>query len=96
MAEISRAVRNDSDTQLYEVGRPTVWRNVTETDYNQGHASTLIAKWQSLVFSSDHSRILGTFGDDDSWSLTYNLYADRLLGTNLVTKLVCGPSLIES
>ena len=38
------------------------------------------------ALSSDKQQILGRFGDDtgSSWSLAYNLYADRLLGTNLV------------
>ena len=41
-------------------------------------------QWKSSALSSDQQRILGVFGEETSWSLTYNLYIDLLLGTNLV------------
>ena len=41
--------------------------------------------WQSLALSADKTHILALYGDPQtSWSLSYNLYADRLLGTNIV------------
>ena len=45
-------------------------------------------QWLSTALSSDKQQILGIFGDDSSWSLVYNLYADLVLGTNLVPKSV--------
>ena len=48
----------------------------------------LMSQWLSTALSSDKQRILGIFGQDDSWGLMYNLYADVLLGTNLVPKSV--------
>ncbi|KAH9942450.1 uncharacterized protein BXZ73DRAFT_41115 [Epithele typhae] len=71
MAEISRTVGNDADTQTYS---------------NQ--ASTLINAWQSLAVISGNARISATYGDANSWSLGYNLYADLLMGTNLVPSSV--------
>ena len=41
--------------------------------------------WQSLALSADKTHILALYGDpQNSWSLSYNLYADRLLGMNIV------------
>ncbi|KAI0353838.1 DUF1793-domain-containing protein [Trametes cingulata] len=48
------------------------------------NATTLVGQWQSLAQSSDGQHLLGSYGDQQSWSLMYNLYADRLLGTNIV------------
>ncbi|KAI0368349.1 hypothetical protein BV20DRAFT_471147 [Pilatotrama ljubarskyi] len=53
--------------------------------YND-QAATLGASWHSLAPSSDGQRILGVYGDQESWSLIYNLYYDRLLGTNIVNQ----------
>jgi hypothetical protein len=49
-------------------------------------ASSLVKQWQDLSFSSGH--ISSTFGQPDSWGLIYNLFADRLLATNLVDQTV--------
>ncbi|KAI0744211.1 hypothetical protein C8Q80DRAFT_1220875 [Daedaleopsis nitida] len=48
------------------------------------HASALIGSWLSLSQSNFH--FLGAYGAQGSWSLMYNLYADILLGTNLVSQ----------
>ncbi|KAI0367422.1 DUF1793-domain-containing protein [Pilatotrama ljubarskyi] len=48
------------------------------------NAAALIGEWQSLALSSDGQHLLGMCGNQQSWSLMYNLYADRLLGTNIV------------
>ena len=42
--------------------------------------------------SSDGSHILGFYGEENSSSLLYNIYADRLLGTGLISQSVsnCG------
>ncbi|KAL1945995.1 hypothetical protein VTO73DRAFT_1997 [Trametes versicolor] len=49
-----------------------------------GHATALAAAWKSLALSSDGSHLLGVYGDQQSWALMYNIYADRLLGTGIV------------
>ena len=45
-------------------------------------------KWQSLALSSDQQSILATFGVEDSWSLMYNLFADKMLGLDFVPQSV--------
>ncbi|KAJ8483511.1 hypothetical protein ONZ51_g4652 [Trametes cubensis] len=50
------------------------------------HAAALVGSWQSLATSSDQQHILGTYGDQSSWALMYNIYADLLLGTNIVSQ----------
>ncbi|EIW62862.1 uncharacterized protein TRAVEDRAFT_114910 [Trametes versicolor FP-101664 SS1] len=60
-----------------------------------GHAAALAAAWQSLALSSDGSHLLGVYGDQQSWALMYNIYADRLLGTGIVNHSVscaCSPT----
>ncbi|KAI1793799.1 hypothetical protein LXA43DRAFT_1180168 [Ganoderma leucocontextum] len=56
------------------------------TDLNQ--ASTLLSSWLSLATSSNASLLLGSYGDQHSWSLMYNLFADKMLGLNLVDQSV--------
>ena len=53
----------------------------------------MMGEWLSTAISSDKQRILGVFGEDDSWGLMYNLYADVLLKTDLVPNSVrmCRP-----
>ncbi|KAJ3538099.1 hypothetical protein NM688_g6567 [Phlebia brevispora] len=72
MSEISAALHIDGDAQYYS--------NIS---------TTLAAQWQSQALSSALQHILTSFGDlDTSWSLSYNLFADRLLGTNLIPSSV--------
>ncbi|KAI0358680.1 DUF1793-domain-containing protein [Trametes cingulata] len=52
----------------------------------ESHAAALVGQWQSLALSTDQKHILGTYGNQQSWALMYNLYADRLLGTNIVNQ----------
>lgn len=56
----------------------------------QDHATALAASWQSLALSADGGHLLGVYGDDSSWALLYNVYADRLLGTGIVSPDVSG------
>ncbi|KAI0335016.1 DUF1793-domain-containing protein [Cubamyces sp. BRFM 1775] len=50
------------------------------------HAAALVGSWQSLATSSDQQHILGIYGNQNSWALMYNIYADLLLGTNIVSQ----------
>ncbi|KAL7281458.1 hypothetical protein ACG7TL_004773 [Trametes sanguinea] len=52
------------------------------------HASALVGSWQSLATSADQNHILGFYGNQQSWALMYNIYADRLLGTNIVSQML--------
>ncbi|KAF8497594.1 hypothetical protein F5888DRAFT_301200 [Russula emetica] len=46
-------------------------------------AALLYAQWKSLALSSDQ-HLLAAYGQSNSWTLGYNLFADVWLGTNLV------------
>ncbi|KAF7794737.1 hypothetical protein EIP86_005875, partial [Pleurotus ostreatoroseus] len=69
MADISSVMGVDVDTRHYS--------NVS---------AIFAAQWQKEAVSSDGQHILTSFGDTDtSMGLTYNLYADVLLKTNLIS-----------
>ena len=55
---------------------------------SQSHASALIGSWLSLAESNSQQHLLGVYGDQQSWALLYNIYADLLLGTNLIPQTV--------
>ncbi|KAL1706445.1 hypothetical protein EV121DRAFT_278880 [Schizophyllum commune] len=46
-------------------------------------ASDYVSKWQDLAKSAEGDHTTLNYGNDSSWGLTYNLYADKLLGFNL-------------
>jgi len=46
-------------------------------------ASSYVSQWLNLAYSGDKSHVTLEYGDNQSWGLLYNLYADKLLGTNL-------------
>ncbi|KAM5534567.1 hypothetical protein V8D89_011771 [Ganoderma adspersum] len=51
-------------------------------------SSTLLSSWLFLATSLSGSRLLGDYGDQQSWSLMYNLFADKLLGLDFVPQSV--------
>ncbi|KAH9942417.1 uncharacterized protein BXZ73DRAFT_41258 [Epithele typhae] len=51
-------------------------------------ATNLYNQWLSLAVSSDKPHLLGTYNDESSSSLMYNLFADRWLGTGLISQNV--------
>ncbi|KAI1795669.1 hypothetical protein LXA43DRAFT_991614 [Ganoderma leucocontextum] len=67
---------------MAEIAR-AVGENQDATQYD-GQASSLLGSWLSLAASSGGSRLLGNYGDQQSWSLFYNMFADKLLGLNFV------------
>ncbi|KAI0958924.1 hypothetical protein AcV7_004605 [Taiwanofungus camphoratus] len=73
MSEISRALGRESDVQQYA-----------------SVASSYFETWQSISQTSSPSppHILASYGQEGSWALMYNLYADRILGTGLVSQNV--------
>ncbi|KAL1942376.1 hypothetical protein VTO73DRAFT_5978 [Trametes versicolor] len=54
----------------------------------KNYAASLAASWVSLAMSSSGDRLLGSYDDEQSWALMYNLYADRLLQTGVVEQTV--------
>ncbi|OBZ70065.1 hypothetical protein A0H81_09936 [Grifola frondosa] len=44
-------------------------------------AATYVREFQQLANSSDDKHLTLAYGNDSSWGLTYNLYADKLLNT---------------
>ncbi|KAL0949421.1 hypothetical protein HGRIS_009482 [Hohenbuehelia grisea] len=46
-------------------------------------ASSFVTRWQTLALSSDKKHLTLSYGNSASWGLSYNLYADKLLKTNL-------------
>ncbi|KAI0712927.1 hypothetical protein C8T65DRAFT_726919 [Cerioporus squamosus] len=77
MAEISRATQHDSDAQMYDTS------GVSEGTLGS-HAQALVSSWLSLAQSSDQQHLLGQYGEESSSAMLYNIYADLLLGTNLI------------
>ncbi|KAI3611422.1 glutaminase a, partial [Moniliophthora roreri] len=47
-------------------------------------ATSYARQWKNLAWSSDH--FSASYGVNSTWSLVYNLYADKLLGTGIVDK----------
>ena len=63
-------------------------------------SSQLAKAWQSEALAQSDHHVLTSFGDaDDTWALTYNLFADKILGTNVidpsVRSVVCGVDLLN-
>ena len=56
----------------------------------------LMTLWTKTALSSDQSHILGVFEDENSWSLMYNIYADKLLGTGLLSQSVSESRAVNS
>ncbi|KAM5543407.1 hypothetical protein V8D89_002658 [Ganoderma adspersum] len=46
-------------------------------------AASYVKQWQKLAQSTTGDHLTLAYGNGNSWGLTYNLYADKLLGTNL-------------
>ncbi|KAM5540219.1 hypothetical protein V8D89_006038 [Ganoderma adspersum] len=57
------------------------------TEYGN-QSSSLFNSWLSRTMSSDGSHLLGGYGNEESWSLMYNLFADKMLGLNFVPQSV--------
>ncbi|EEB97365.1 hypothetical protein MPER_03329, partial [Moniliophthora perniciosa FA553] len=47
-------------------------------------ATAYARQWRDLAWSSDH--FSASYGANSTWSLVYNLYADKLLGMGIVDK----------
>ncbi|KAL1747685.1 hypothetical protein HDZ31DRAFT_80256 [Schizophyllum fasciatum] len=60
----------------------TIGDKTTASKYSD-IASDYVTKWQDLSASAEGDHTTLNYGNDSSWGLTYNLYADKLLGLNL-------------
>ncbi|PCH41118.1 DUF1793-domain-containing protein [Wolfiporia cocos MD-104 SS10] len=47
-------------------------------------ASSYVSQWQGFATASDGLHLTLSYGNDSSWGLSYNMYADKLLNTNLI------------
>ncbi|KAF8992037.1 hypothetical protein BDQ17DRAFT_1370004 [Cyathus striatus] len=52
-----------------------------DSSHYQSQAQNYSSQWESLAISSGH--ITSVYGNTSSWGLIYNLYAAKLLGSNL-------------
>ncbi|EPT04923.1 hypothetical protein FOMPIDRAFT_1057715 [Fomitopsis schrenkii] len=72
MAEISSALGKHDDAQSYAT-----------------NASSFYDAWEQLALPTDQEQgLMFAYDDPSSWVLAYNLYADRLLQTNVVNQTV--------
>ncbi|KAF9782924.1 hypothetical protein BJ322DRAFT_182136 [Thelephora terrestris] len=51
-------------------------------------ATSFLQQWQAIAISSDKSHYTLSYGDNPSWGLLYNLYADLLLGFGMFPQSV--------
>ncbi|KAA1474523.1 hypothetical protein DENSPDRAFT_860385 [Dentipellis sp. KUC8613] len=52
------------------------------------NATQLVQQWQAQALSSDKTHLLAAYGQQDTSTIAYNLFADKWLGTNLVDQSV--------
>lgn len=85
MSEISLVLGKQADSTRYSVRhRCSASPRDVYLFSTKGFASSYYKSWQSLATSSDGQHLLANYGNDSSWALMYNLYADRLLQTRVV------------
>lgn len=51
-------------------------------------AADYVTKWQALATATTGDHLTLKYGDDSTWGLSYNLYADKLLGLDLFPQSV--------
>ncbi|KAJ3931095.1 MAG: hypothetical protein NXY57DRAFT_941060 [Lentinula lateritia] len=51
-------------------------------------ASSYVSEWQAFATSSEGNHLTLNYGNDSSWGLSYNLYADKLLQLNVFPESV--------
>ncbi|EJD04154.1 DUF1793-domain-containing protein [Fomitiporia mediterranea MF3/22] len=56
--------------------------NATESNYSS-IATDYVRQWEGFAIASSGDHLTLNYGNDSSWGLSYNLYADKLLQTNL-------------
>ncbi|KZT12530.1 DUF1793-domain-containing protein [Laetiporus sulphureus 93-53] len=61
--------------------------STTSSSYNSTVTSYL-QQWQELATAPASQHLVLNYGDPSSWGLTYNMYADKLLNTNIIPSSV--------
>ncbi|CAA7266373.1 unnamed protein product [Cyclocybe aegerita] len=59
---------------------------LAEIDNYKNQASSLGSQWQNLAITS--GRMASRYGDDTNWALAYNLYAARLLESDVINEKI--------
>ncbi|KAJ3517818.1 hypothetical protein NLJ89_g249 [Agrocybe chaxingu] len=59
---------------------------LAEIDSYKNQASSLASQWQNLAVTS--GRMASRYGDDTNWALAYNLYAARLLESDVINEKI--------
>ncbi|KAI0309520.1 hypothetical protein OF83DRAFT_1071921 [Amylostereum chailletii] len=65
----------------------TLGRTVEANAYSAS-TLTLYSNWTSLALASGGQTLLAAYGHQSTWSLGYNLFADRWLGTDVVNSTI--------
>ncbi|THU86971.1 hypothetical protein K435DRAFT_682611, partial [Dendrothele bispora CBS 962.96] len=92
MAQISAALGYSNDSEMYLASNKCNGSRflalITDFCRSQSKATSFIhdQNWQTKTVKSDHITI--EFEDEESSALLYDLYAERLLGTNVVNQTV--------
>ncbi|KAF8992055.1 hypothetical protein BDQ17DRAFT_240301 [Cyathus striatus] len=69
---------------LYAMGKiGDTTGNSSDASHYQSQAQNYYSQWENLAVSSGH--ITSVYGDTSNWGLIYNLYAAKLLGSDLVS-----------
>ncbi|KIY47397.1 DUF1793-domain-containing protein [Fistulina hepatica ATCC 64428] len=66
----------------------TALSNTTAVSSDQSTAANYLPQWESLAYSDACNHLTLNYGNSSSWGLTYNLYADKLLGLDLFPQSV--------
>ncbi|KAI0705087.1 hypothetical protein C8T65DRAFT_240266 [Cerioporus squamosus] len=69
---------------MAEISRAT--HQDSDAQQYDSRANALAGSWLSLAESSDQQHLLGQYGDESSSALLYNIYADLLLNTSLISQ----------
>ncbi|THH06365.1 hypothetical protein EW145_g4138 [Phellinidium pouzarii] len=63
--------------------------NDTQRESNYSSiASSYVTQWQGFAIASSGDHLTLSYGNDSSWGLSYNLYGDKLLKTNLFPQAI--------
>ena len=93
MSEIGRITQHNDDAQRYAVRLPELLlARAPSSIGTQGIATQYATEWTREALADD-GHMLANFGDangfsSQSWTIGYNLFADRLLQTNLINQTV--------
>ena len=62
--------------------------NASDAAYYTQTAQSLIGQWATLAHSKTGNHLVLAYGQDDTWSLKYNAFPDKVLGLNLVAPAI--------